>query len=87
MPLYYKNRELVTVDTGKRKSDPSLGLTDDDNRNNEANLSKIIEALRKQLVELVKEKGLSDSEVVVLSQHLDEYIVQFQVRMSTKSSK
>ncbi|MCM3625635.1 aspartyl-phosphate phosphatase Spo0E family protein [Brevibacillus borstelensis] len=43
--------------------------------------------MREQLVKLVQEKGLSDGEVVVLSQRLDEHIVQFQIKMSRKPSK
>ncbi|MCM3594083.1 MULTISPECIES: aspartyl-phosphate phosphatase Spo0E family protein [Brevibacillus] len=76
---------MIIVDTGKRKGDPSSGLTDD-NRNKE-DLSETIEEMREKLVKLVQEKGISDSEVVVLSQRLDEYLVQFQIRMSEKFSK
>ncbi|NOU56028.1 aspartyl-phosphate phosphatase Spo0E family protein [Brevibacillus borstelensis] len=84
MSLYYY-RGLIIVDTGKRNGNPSSGLTDD-NRNIE-NLSETIEEMREQLVKLVQEKGLSDGEVVVLSQRLDEHIVQFQIKMSRKPSK
>ncbi|MED1646274.1 aspartyl-phosphate phosphatase Spo0E family protein [Brevibacillus agri] len=38
-------------------------------------------------MKLVQEKGISDSEVIVLSQCLDEYIVQFQIIMNRQSSK
>ncbi|GED28789.1 hypothetical protein BAG01nite_48910 [Brevibacillus agri] len=44
----------------------------------------IIEELRRQLVKLVQEKGLDHIEVVILSQRLDEYIVQFQSSMNPK---
>lgn len=49
-----------------------------------AELSRMIENMRKQLVELVEEKGFANREVVELSQHLDEYIVLFQNKMNTQ---
>ncbi|USG65829.1 aspartyl-phosphate phosphatase Spo0E family protein [Brevibacillus ruminantium] len=54
-------------------------------RYEKAELSKIIEKLRGQLVLLAKEEGLSSNEVVELSQQLDKYIVLFQSRMHEKS--
>ncbi|ELK41930.1 hypothetical protein D478_11692 [Brevibacillus agri BAB-2500] len=53
-------------------------------RKNEEDLLNIIEELRRQLVKLVQEKGLDHIEVVILSQRLDEYIVQFQSSMNPK---
>lgn len=47
-------------------------------------LSTIIEELRRQLVNLVQQKGLDHIEVVMLSQHLDEYIVQWQSSVNPK---
>lgn len=44
----------------------------------EADLSKKIEELRGQLVKLAGEKGFANEEVIHLSQHLDEYIIQAQ---------
>ena len=49
-----------------------------------AELSRMIENMRKQLVELVEQKGFANREVVELSQHLDEYIVLFQNKMNTQ---
>ncbi|HBZ83428.1 MAG TPA: aspartyl-phosphate phosphatase Spo0E family protein [Brevibacillus sp.] len=43
-------------------------------------LELIIEQLRQQLCQIVKEKGLSDASVVELSQKLDIYIVQYQLK-------
>ncbi|WP_414854263.1 Spo0E family sporulation regulatory protein-aspartic acid phosphatase [Brevibacillus sp. IT-7CA2] len=48
-----------------------------DIEHNEADLLRIIEETRGQLVELVKNKGFAHIEVVELSQQLDEYIVQY----------
>ncbi|MBG9565619.1 aspartyl-phosphate phosphatase Spo0E family protein [Brevibacillus agri] len=58
-----------------------------ENNRKKENISEIIEEMREQLVKLVQEKGISDSEVIVLSQCLDEYIVQFQIIMNRQSSK
>lgn len=57
----------------------------DKNRYNEADVFNKIEELRRQLVELVQEKGFDNVEVIELSQRLDEYIVLFQSRMNAKS--
>ncbi|GED25099.1 hypothetical protein BAG01nite_12010 [Brevibacillus agri] len=75
----------MIVDTGKKISVPSTDLTE--NNRKKENISEIIEEMREQLVKLVQEKGISDSEVIVLSQCLDEYIVQFQIIMNRQSSK
>ncbi|MGV3139859.1 aspartyl-phosphate phosphatase Spo0E family protein [Brevibacillus agri] len=73
----------MIVDTGKKISVPSTDLTE--NNRKKENISEIIEEMREQLVKLVQEKGISDSEVIVLSQCLDEYIVQFQIIMNRQS--
>ncbi|MGN7469915.1 aspartyl-phosphate phosphatase Spo0E family protein [Brevibacillus sp. SAFN-007a] len=46
-------------------------------RKNQENLLKNIEELRRHLVKLVQEKGVGHIDVVILSQRLDEYLVQF----------
>lgn len=77
----------MIIDTNKREGDSSSCLTTDNRHRNLEDLSDIIEDMREQLVKLAQEKGISNSEVVAVSQLLDEYIVQFQLRMSRKSSK
>ncbi|USG65700.1 aspartyl-phosphate phosphatase Spo0E family protein [Brevibacillus ruminantium] len=46
----------------------------------EDKLKLTIEQLRLQLCKMVKEKGISDTSVLALSQELDIYIVQYQRR-------
>lgn len=73
------------VDTGKKTGIPSPDMTEDHRKIE--NISAIIEEMRDQLVKLVQEKGISHSEVLVLSQRLDEYIVQYQITANKKSGK
>lgn len=73
------------VDTGKKTGIPSPDMTEDHRK--KENISEIIEEMRNQLVKLVQEKGISHSEVLALSQRLDEYIVQYQITANKKSGK
>ncbi|MED1723970.1 MULTISPECIES: aspartyl-phosphate phosphatase Spo0E family protein [Brevibacillus] len=46
----------------------------------EDSLTRKIDQLKRELHQMVAEKGLSDPSVVALSQELDIYIVQYQHR-------
>ncbi|MEJ8546385.1 aspartyl-phosphate phosphatase Spo0E family protein [Brevibacillus borstelensis] len=53
----------------------------------ENKLISIIEQLRLQLCNMAKEKGISHTSVLELSQELDEYIVQYVHKYGGKNFK
>jgi hypothetical protein len=72
--------------TGKTSKSKTV-KSDDMDTTDEVKISKIIEDLKKQLLHLVKNKGLQDEAVIELSQKLDKYIVLAQRNMKKYSRR